>query len=322
MDSDAFSIVVRLAVLAGVMLAGWYARRRAWLGDPATRALSRLSTDVLFPCLSFTHMLRIVGLRPPMEQAALLLIGALLLGIAIAIAWALLHDLPPAARRTAWLASALPNWIFLPLPIAALVYGADGIATVLLVNVTAQFFLWSGCVALLRGVRKTLRDGLVHALNPGLLATAAGAALAALWPESRGWFDRPGPVGHLLGLIATAGTLTIPLSLLVTGSQLGALPSGWRIDAPLRRVIAARLLIAPAASVLALAALARALPLPADVWRAATLIAAMPTALSCGVLVERYGGDRDLASRAILATTIGALATVPLFMLAARAIFR
>jgi predicted permease len=322
MDVEASSIVARLAVLAGVMLAGWFARRRAWLGDPATRALSRLCTDVFFPCLTFTQMLRIVGLRPPAEQGALLFIGAVLLGIASSVAWAPVRKLPDESRRTAWLAGAMPNWIFLPLPVAALVYGADGVATVLLVNVTAQFFLWSVCVAMLRGVRDTLRDGLAHALNPGLLATAAGAALAALWPESRGWFDRPGPLGHLLGLLATAGTLTIPLSLLVTGSQLGALPPGRRVDAPLRRVVAARLLIAPAVSVLVLTALARALPLSADVWRTAVLIAAMPTALTCGVLVERYGGDRDLASRAILVTTLGAPATVPLFMLAARAIFR
>ncbi len=304
------------------MGAGWFARRRRVLGEPATRAMSRLCTDVLFPCLTFTQMLRIVGQRPAVEQGVLLLSGAALIVVGIVAGWVLTRELPASARRTAWLAGSVPNWIFLPLPIAALVYGEEGVATVLLVNVAAQFFLWSVCVAMLRGFRNTLRDGLIHALNPGLLATVAGAALAALWPDSRGWFDRPGPAGHALSLVATAGTLTIPLSLLVTGSQLGALPPGWRIDSALRRVVIARLAAGPALSIAMLVALASVWTLPAEVWRTALVIAAMPTAITCGVLVERYGGDRDLMSRAILLTTVCAVVTVPLFMLIGRFLFR
>ncbi len=316
MDADPAAVWFRLAVLAGVLYVGWLARRRRLLGEPATRALSRFCTDICFPCLTFTQMLRVIGSWPATEQAQLLLLGGVLLSISVAMAGWLTRGLPDAVRRTAWLSAATPNWIFLPLPISALIYGAEGVATVLLVNVAAQFFLWTICVGILRGFRTTLREGWTHALTPGLLATVFGAAVAALWPESRTWFDRPDWVGRGLNLIATFGTLTIPLSMLVTGSQLGALPPGWRLDAAVQRVLWARLLVIPAATTALVAAISFAIPLYRSVFHTATLIAAMPVAISCGVLVERYGGDRDLVSRAILYSTLFALITVPLFMLA------
>lgn len=322
MHVDPADVWSRLAVLAAVLYAGWLARRRRWLGESATRVLSRLCTDVFFPCLTFTQMLRIIGRRPITEQSLLLLVGAALIGVAILAAFPLTRGISAASRRTAWLAVSVPNWIFLPLPIAALVYGPDGVATVLLVNVAAQFFLWSVCVAILRGFRSTLREGWIRALNPGLIATVAGAAIALANPESIGWFERPGWIGYGLGLAATAGTLTIPLSMLVTGSQLGALSPGLRLDAALQRVLWARLIVVPAISVVLLWVLAFVLPLSSAMWRTAVLIAAMPVALSGGVLVERYGGDRELMSRAILMTTSAALATVPLFLLAAHILFR
>ncbi|MCO5061678.1 MAG: hypothetical protein M9963_06700 [Kiritimatiellae bacterium] len=86
----------------------------------------------------------------------------------------------------------MPNWLFFPLPIAALFYGEDGLATVLLVNVTAQFYLWTTSVGILRGFRNTMRTGLIHLANPGLLATLAGALIAAFVPSSRMWLDAPG----------------------------------------------------------------------------------------------------------------------------------
>lgn len=322
MDADPAAVWFRLAVLAGVLYAGGFARRRRLLGEPATRALGRVCTDVCFPCLTFTQMLRVIGSWPAVEQAQLLLLGAMLLSISIAMAGWLTRRLPDGVRRAAWLSAATPNWIFLPLPIAALMYGAEGVATVLLVNVAAQFFLWTVCVGILRGFRNTLREGWTHAVTPGLLATVLGAAVAALWPESRTWFDRPDWMGRGLNLVAGFGTLTIPLSMLVTGSQLGALPPGWRIDAAVRRVLWARLLVIPAVTAVLVAASSYVFPLYRSVFHTAVLIAAMPAAISCGVLVERYGGDRDLVSRAILYSTVFAFATVPLFMLAAHTLFR
>lgn len=322
MNANYSAIGTRLSVLVCIVLAGWIARRQGWLGEPATRVLGRLCVDVCFPCLTFIQMLQIVGRRPPAEQGLILLLGAVIMTVALGGGWLLIRRAPADLRRTAWLAAAMPNWIFFPLPIAALLYGADGLATVLLVNVTAQFYLWTTSVGILRGFRRTLRTGLVHLSNPGLLASVAGAGLAMIWPASRTWVEMDGLAGDFWRLVEATGSLTIPLSMLVTGSQMGAMPRGWRLDAPARRVIWARLLLIPFGTLAVLWALSGLFPLPAAVWRTAVMIAAMPVAVSCGVLVERYGGDRHFISQTILVTTVAAFATVPLLIFAGAWIFR
>lgn len=321
MDSDLTTIASRLGLLAAVVLAGWFARRRNWLGDPATRVLGLLCVDVFLPCLTFTQMLRIVKRELLLEQGSVLLVGCVLMAVPLLAGRWLSRAETPERRPTTWLAMAMPNWIFLPLPVASLLYGEAGVATVLLVNIVAQFFLWTTCIGILRGFRVTASVGIRRALNPGLLATLAGAALALAWPGAFSRLEDTPVAGHLLGLVALAGTLTIPLSMLVTGAQLGALPRRWRVDATALRVLAGRLVIAPLLTTAVLMGLSASLPLPGDIWRTAVLIAAMPVAVSCGVLVERFGGDRIAVAQAILVTTVASLATAPLFVLFAARLF-
>lgn len=315
MSQEISATAFRMGVLAVVLCAGWVARRRAWLGETATRWLGRLCVDVCFPCLTFVQMLQIVGRNPVAEQSYILLLGLVLMGVALLGGLIFVHDLPPEPRRTAWLAAAMPNWLFFPLPIATLLYGEQGLATVLLVNVTAQFYLWTTSVGILRGFRNTIRTGLVHLLNPGLIASVAGVLIAIFWPGSHGWVERPGAVGHLWRFAEAIGSLTIPLSMLVTGAQLGAIPRGWRIHTVTRRATRARLLWLPLLTTLLLWVCSHWVALPGAVWRTSVMIAAMPVAVSCGVLVERYGGDRDLVSQMTLVTTVFAIVTVPLQML-------
>lgn len=321
MDGDAHEILSRFALLIGLIGAGWIARRKRWLGDPAARALSRICTDICFPALTLTQMLRVIGAWPIGDQTSLIVLGFVLLGTAVFLAWPAVRSGPPESQRTAWLSAAMPNWIFLPLPIAALVYREQGVATVLLVNVSAQFVLWTVGVAILRGFRLTFKSGWKHALNPGLVATVGGAIVAAIFPESRAWFDCEGAIGLSLRMIAAIGTLTIPLSMVVTGAQLGALNNAWRIDEQVRRVLIVRLLIAPILTVVILKLFSAVRPIAPNVFFTSALISAMPVAISCGVLVERYGGDRDLVGRAIFLSTLLSLLTVPLLMLALHAVF-
>lgn len=322
MNHEVSAVAFRMGILFLVLCAGWIARRRVWLGETATRLLGRLCVDVCFPCLTFIQMLQIVGRSPATEQGYMLLLGVILMGVALMGGLLFVRDLPPEPRRTAWLASAMPNWLFFPLPIAALLYGEEGLATVLLVNVTAQFYLWTTSVGILRGFKNTMRTGLVHLLNPGLVASVAGVLVAALWPPSHDWIGQTNLYGHFWRLVEAIGSLTIPLSMLVTGAQLGAIPSGWRIHTVTRRATRARLLWLPLITTLVLWMCSHWIELPAVVWQTSVMIAAMPVAVSCGVLVERYGGDRDLVSQMTLVTTLFAVITVPAQMLLGHWLFR
>lgn len=309
------TVVLRFLAMFLVVLVGWRARRAGWLTGSATAALGRLTVEVAFPCLTFTQMLRTVDAAVLASSWAELVVGALMLLLAGCVgAGAARLFAPAGARATAIFLVGMPNWIFLPLPIASALYGDAGVKTVLLINVPAQLLLWTAGVGLLRGGLKGAHSLREMATNPGLLATAAGILFALLLPESRGWEQHGGVAGALVQTMVMVGAVTIPLSLVVTGAQLGDLESSPASERLVPVVMVGRLVVAPLLTLALLLLASRVLPLGPEALVVAAIIAAMPVAVSCGMFVERFGGDRQLTGRATLYSTVASVVTVPFFI--------
>jgi len=307
-------VLLKIAAIFSVILVGYASRRRGLLDAGTTLGMSRLAIDVAFPCLVFGQMLRTVTAEAlaaswfaPITGAAVICVGELV-GLASARLSA-----PGRARRTFVFLVAITNWVYLPLPIAEGLFGDEGVREVLLFNVGAQAALWTLGVWTLRGAgldRSALRD---LALNPGLLATAAGVAVALAapgQPTGRGAFALA--AGAILDAVTMIGSLTIPVSLLVTGSQLGGLETRGDSSKGVAAAVLARLVVAPLATI----ALVRLLGLlGAEIPRVprmvAYLISAMPAAVSCSIFTERFGGDTALAARVIFWSTLASVVTVP-----------
>ena len=118
----------------------------------------------------------------------------------------------------------------------------------------------------------------------------------------------------VVGALRMVGDLTIPLSLLVTGAQLGELAKTEKLDLrSLIGVILGRLVVAPALVLVLLKLVAGALGAtltPAE-FITTGVIVSMPVAISCSMFVERFGGDRGLGATGIFYTTLLSLVTVP-----------
>jgi hypothetical protein len=313
-------VLVKIAAMFLVIVVGWLARRRGFLAAEFTATLSRLVVDVAFPALVFTQMLRTVdagALRAEWFSpllSALIIFGAYFVGLAASPLFC-----GPAQRNTFIFLVTIPNWVFLPLPIAEALYGAAGVRTVLLCNAGAQLVLWSFGVWILHGgIRQALQNLLT---NTGLWATALGIVLALLFPAVRGLETinaATASLGGVLGgalvqALAMVGSLTIPLSLLTIGAQLGELTIVLhRFRRPLWGVMLARLILAPLV-ILALgyAAMRAGVRIPDTTRMVCYLIATMPVAISCSVMTERYGGDVPLAAEGTFYSTLFSLLTVP-----------
>lgn len=318
--ADARVVLIKIAGMFVLILAGWWMRRRGWLGMEAGAALSRIVVDLAFPALVFSQMVRTVD-AAALRQDWLL---PLLPGVLVLVAWLAGLALAPLAapgaqRNTLLFLVTSPNWVFLPLPIAEALYGGAGVRLVLLCNVGAQTALWSIGVWILHGSLRQALRGL--AVNVGLWATLGGAAAALALPALRGLGDLHASAGSVPGILGAAlldgvtmvGSLTIPLSLLVTGAQLGAAPLALRRPSPaLWGVLAGRLLLAPLATLGLGLLLARAgLRLPDVTRMVVLLVAAMPVAIVCSAMAERFGGDAELAAQSVFLSTLASLATVP-----------
>ncbi|MCX6993249.1 MAG: AEC family transporter [Kiritimatiellaeota bacterium] len=320
--SDFLVVLLKIAAMFLVMALGWAARKRSLITDDAGRVLSRLLVDMIFPALVFTQMLRTVNPHVLRESWFVPILGAAVIVIAKGVG---LLGMPlfrhKGALATAVFLVAMPNWVFFPLPIVEKLFGDAGVRDVLLCNVGAQLMLWTIGVWTLRGTisRKTAFKEL--AMNHGLVATVAGIVIALVLPFTR-TLETVAVAGASVGVLSVAsvvqalamlGSLTIPLSLVITGAQLGSLNLADHY--PTRDfvgVIVLRLLVAPAITIAILtAAIMLGLRIP-EVTRLTTyLIAAMPVAISCSIVTERFGGDTPLAARAIFYSTLGSILTVP-----------
>jgi hypothetical protein len=318
--SESRVVLIKIAGMFLIILAGWGARRRGYLKDEASGILSRIVVDAAFPALVFTQMLRTVDAASLRQDWLLPLLPLPL----VAIAYLVGRGVAPlfggkAQRNTVLFLITSPNWVFLPLPIAEALYGAAGVRIVLLCNVGAQLALWTIGVWILHGKIAQALRGLTA--NIGLWATAGGILVALAFPAVRGFGNlHPAPVtlGGMAGAagidaLSMLGSLTIPLSLLAIGAQLGAISIPFRqLPTSLYGVVAARLLLAPLGTIALGMALARfGFHLPAITRMVVILVAAMPVAIVCSVMAERYGGDTHLAAQAVFISTLFSLVTVP-----------
>ena len=313
-------VLVKIAAMFLVIVAGWLARRRGFLAAEFTAMLSRLVVDVAFPALVFTQMLRTVNADALRAEWFSPLLSVLIVFVAYFVGLVVSPLFSgPAQRNTFIFLITVPNWVFLPLPIAEALYGAAGVRTVLLCNAGAQLVLWSFGIWILHGsIRQALRNLLT---NTGLWATALGIVMALLFPAARELETinaASASLGGVLGgalvqALAMVGSLTIPLSLLTIGAQLGELTIAvHRFPRPLWGVILARLIFAPLVTLaLGCAAIRAGVQIPDTTRMVCYLIATMPVAISCSVMTERYGGDATLAAEGTFYSTLFSLLTVP-----------
>jgi len=317
-------VVLKILAMFLVMAIGWFARWRGYLTEAVGQVMGRMLVDLIFPALVFTQMLKTIN--PEVMRAGwyLPLLGYGLMVVAEVVALIIIPLFNGKERKnTAIFLAAMPNWIYLPLPIVQGLFGDAGIRDILLYNVGFQLALWTIGVWTLRTGRPDLKSFRGLLLNPGLMATVAGILLALVWPAARmldsvrpqGIFSATMPLAAIFQSLDMLGSLTIPLSLLITGIQLGGLKLSDHIPSRnLVGVIVARLIVAPAATVLLMQVAGRFGFRLDDVPRiTAYLIAAMPVAISCSIVAERFAGNAALSAKAIFYSTLLSIVTVPAF---------
>jgi hypothetical protein len=317
-------VVLKILAMFLVMALGWLARRQGYLSESIGQAMSRMLVDIIFPALVFTQMLKTVNLEVMREGWHLPFLGIGIMVIAEIVGLAAVPLFSGKEKKnTAIFLIAMPNWIYLPLPIVQGLFGAAGVRDILLYNVGFQLALWTIGVWTLRSAMPDIKSLKMLLLNPGLLATAAGVVLAVAFPVGEiinadrpsGIFTMELPGLAIFQALDMLGSLTIPLSLLVTGVHLGGLKmADYLPTRKLTGVLAGRLILAPIVTVLAVAIFSRLGLVIGEVPRlTGYLIAAMPVAISCSIVTERFAGETELAAKSIFYSTLISILTVPAF---------
>lgn len=295
-----------LPVFAVIAL-GFGLRRIQWIAAEAESTLLNLALKVAFPCLIFESVVRNEALQDPANVVLPPLLGFTVSVLGMAIAWFAAGALGlklGQGRRTFALTVGLANYGYLPLPIADAMFGPDVRAVLLVHNIGVEAAIWSAGILLLSGLSP--RSGWRRLLNMPLfsLVLALTLNLSGAGP----WVPQV-----VLDLAHTLGACAIPLGLLMTGASLEPHLGSVRQLVTPRVSLGACLLRLGVLPVIILA-LAAWLPLSPELKRVLVLQAAMPTAVIPIILARVYGGQPLLAVQIVVATTVIALFSIPLWL--------
>lgn len=305
--SSSSGMLDALAPVALVILLGYALRRSGFLPPPAWQPIERLVYYVLFPALLFGELARAPFAGQPLGAMAVTLLGAQLAMLGLAQLMRVGLGLPGPTYTS--VLQGVVRWnSYVALSLIAPLFGREAlplgaIAIALLVpaaNVLSVAALARHGDHADRGAGGTVTLLRALAANPLIVACAAGIAWNLAGPPL------PPVVAESVGVLSRA-TLALGLLAVGAGLQLGA---AVRRPSLLAAVCAAKLVLMP----LLAYAIGVALGLGGAPLGVAVLALATPTATSAYILARLLGGDAELMAAIITATTLGALATLPLLL--------
>jgi len=296
-------VYVRLGYLLALLLVGVAARRAGLLTERRTGWLNDLAFYVALPALVFSSTYdRALG-----ELVSPALVGGVLLVFAtvIAVAW-LVHGRRASRdrRSVAVVQSYHSNLGFLGLPLVEATLGgaASGTAAVVLgIGVLVQTPLTVGSLIAINDADAAVADELRGvATNPVLLALVAGLAV------STAGLGVPAAAATGLGAVSE---LALPVALLCVGASLELVDAD--VDYGLTgTVVATKIGLMPALAWVVFTLLA----VDATAATAVVVMLGMPSAVSTYVYATELGGDAQLASLNVFATTLASLGTVGIIL--------
>ena len=287
-----------------LMIVGGFSRKKNWIPNQKSASLSRFIVCVLYPCFILHQVLSAQNAVQPMEAWATPLwgFGAILAGFAIARMVAHLLKLSTEESRAFSFCSGIFNYGFFAIPVASLLFGQELVVKIILFNLGVEIAIWTVGILLLTSAKFQVSK----LFNPPALSVLLALGLQALG----GVKMIPQPLWELVSMI---GQCSIPLGLMVIGAAFYDLLKGYRIGDGLTIELGAvlsRNLLVPAAFV-GYAAYGWMPPTMEYLREVLVVQAAMPAGVFALLVVNSYGQRSDVGLRAILATMVACIISLP-----------
>lgn len=304
-----------------LMAIGAAIRRWKVLNAQADRTLLNLVVQVLTPCLILDHVVANQSLRQwdNLLLSPLLGFGCTAGGVAFAALVARFARLrQPSERRTFSFTAGVFNYNYVPIPLVSVIYGSEALGILFLFNLGVETAFWLIGFSALQGhsIFQEWRKALTMPVRAILLAVAINLGTAAfgltldeatLNTVAWGWL-----VKVIMNAIHLIGLCNIPLALLLIGATMADFWTDVRIGRGLG-VMTLAVLIRNVISPLIFIALA-CLPLSRELKETLVVQAAMPAAVFPLLLAKHHGGSVPVALQIIMATSVVAMVTLPLWI--------
>ncbi len=280
------------------------------------KGMIKMVIHCLYPCLILDKTLGndLVLQADVLAWGVGLGFGMILLGMGVSYLMALALGLKPGnGRRTFCVAAGTQNFGYIAIPLLAALFvlgGNDRVFGVLFVHsLGVEIALWVVGVMILTGSAfgnpKLLISGPTVSVVLGVLLSSTGA-----WK----FLDASG--GGVVGAgvrqaMSWLGDCAFPMGLALIGATMYDLIGKEKISP---KIAVGSLIVRLAVMPFAFLAAAKWLPLIPELKQVLVIQAAMPAAVSPILVARHFGGSPGVAVQAVIATSIVALVTMPLWI--------
>ena len=298
-------LLQQIAIMALLVLVGIFLSRRGFLSEQGSKDLGAILLRVVIPCViikSYITEYSAERLAQLGYSALLALVGYIL---AMAAAWLIFGK----RKRIENFAAAFCNAGFIGIPLVQAVIGSEGVFYVAASIALLNLFQWTYGVYIMTDRRDSISVKTILK-NPVVIAIVIGIALFITR------LPVPNIVTSTLGYIAGMNT---PVAMILLGTYMARLPLRQiLLDRRAYLCVLVRLAVIPALVLLVFWLLP--VPYPA-VKLAAFLAAVTPVGANICVFAQQNGCDYELSVVTVCLSTILSVATVPLFVSLAQAVF-
>ena len=295
-----------MVVLFAIVVVGFIAGKRGYMGGEFDRRLSSLVIDITCPALILSSTMG--GTLPDRRLILPLLAISLITYVLLALAAVTLPRLLTKKeddRGVVGFALMFGNVGFIGYPIVASIFGHEAVFYAAVLNVVNTFAVFTVGTMLLT----SRSQGLPHSRRGWvklLLSTPMLAAYLAMLIVSLNIDNIPAVVSQPLTLI---GNITVPAALLIIGSSMSRLSLRTMMGSPtVYATTLFRLILLP----LALLAIFRLMDFDMLAVNINTVVIAMPVATYGTILCLKMGRDATLITELTFVSTLISIITIPL----------
>jgi len=302
-----------------LLLAGYVLYRTKLLDVAFNRQLSQVILNVFYPCLiiysilhNFTWETLLHNWVMPVGMVFILTTGWVV-GL---LTMPLLKRHPDNTKRCYHFVCMTNNYAFLPILMAASLWGEKAVALVVLSGLGSELCVWTFGIKSLTG-QPLGRGSIRNIVSLPMIALLTSFVLLAVRSAcvSHGYVPAEGSLlaelfENILLSCHIAGEATIPAAALICGVRI-AMIRPERLLSPI--VLGASLLRVAVIPAICIGVLLL-LPLEMEIRRVLILLATMPVSMASVTLAEAYRSDAEFSASAILLTLLLCLITTPLWL--------
>lgn len=298
------TIASKVAVMLIMIAVGYIITKKGVLTLQGAGEITSLLLKIVTPCLIVSSFLTAEGDLPPGEMLLAAALSALSMIIGIGLSLLCFRREPEVRKKTLRFCTVFCNAGFMGIPLVQAITGDEGVVYGSFFIAVFNLICWTYGYRMMNGAGRLSVKNAV--LNPGVIGLAIGLPIYFLKI----------PVPQVLSEpVQFFSGLNTPLAMLVIGSYVARVNAReFLSDAGVYKAAALRLVLAPAVF---LPFLLLAHPTPALLVSCAVQ-ASCPVAANAVLFSVQYGGDSELASKTVAASTVLSILTIPLFTLLAQ----